>query len=67
VDHTPISKGKTDTDFCRWLTTEVGVAAIPPSPFYDDPKQGQSLARFAFCKKRATLEAAVERLTARFQ
>jgi aspartate/methionine/tyrosine aminotransferase len=62
VDHTPISKGKTDLDFCRWLATEAGVAAIPPSPFYDDPKRGQSLARFAFCKKRTTLEAAVERL-----
>jgi N-succinyldiaminopimelate aminotransferase len=51
-----------DAAFCRRLTQEVGVAAIPPSPFYDRPEHGRRLARFAFCKKRATLEEAVRRL-----
>jgi aspartate/methionine/tyrosine aminotransferase len=62
VDHTPVSAGKDDVEFCRWLATEVGVAAIPPSFFYDHPEHGRPLARFAFCKRRQTLEAAVERL-----
>jgi aspartate/methionine/tyrosine aminotransferase len=62
VDHTPVSRGMSDMEFCRWLTAEIGVAAIPPSPFYDDPARGRSLARFAFCKKMETLRRAVERL-----
>ncbi|MDQ2970800.1 MAG: aminotransferase, partial [Acidobacteriota bacterium] len=39
-----------------------GVAAIPPSVFYDHKKHGRSYARFAFCKKDETLETAVARL-----
>jgi L-glutamine---4-(methylsulfanyl)-2-oxobutanoate aminotransferase len=62
VDHTPLSGGRSDVEFCRWLTTEIGVAAIPPSSFYENPADGRSLARFAFCKRQETLTAAVERL-----
>ena len=51
-----------DVAFCRYLTSEVGVAAIPPSAFYHNPADGAGLARFAFCKKQATLDAAAERL-----
>ena len=51
-----------DRAFCRYLTTEVGVAAIPPSSFYHNPADGISLARFAFCKSQGTLETAVNRL-----
>jgi N-succinyldiaminopimelate aminotransferase len=51
-----------DVAFCRHLTTEIGVAAIPPSAFYQNPADGATLARFAFCKTRATLEAAASRL-----
>jgi N-succinyldiaminopimelate aminotransferase len=53
-----------DVAFCRWLMTEVGVAAIPPSAFYSEAHKGlgQGWARFAFCKRRETLEAAAERL-----
>lgn len=55
-----------DVAFCRYLTTDVGVTAIPPSFFYSDEHQhlGQQLARFSFCKGDATLEAAGERLVA---
>ncbi len=52
-----------DREFARHLIEKVGVAAIPPSAFYDDPGPGRSFVRFAFCKKRDTLEAAVSRLT----
>lgn len=51
-----------DWDFCRTLAREVGVAAIPPSAFYLEGRDARHLARFAFCKKRETLEAAIERL-----
>jgi N-succinyldiaminopimelate aminotransferase len=51
-----------DVAFCRHLTTEIGVAAIPPSAFYRDPADGATLARFAFCKTRDVLEEAARRL-----
>lgn len=53
-----------DVTFCKWLTTEVGVAAIPPTAFYSDEHKhiGRNWARFAFCKKQETLEKAAERL-----
>ncbi len=51
-----------DIAFCRYLTTEVGVAAIPPSAFYHHPADGAHLARFTFCKQPAALDEAVRRL-----
>ena len=51
-----------DVAFCKHLIEDVGVAAIPPSAFYDRPGKGRGYVRFAFCKKLETLEAAVGRL-----
>ena len=51
-----------DVAFCRWLTIEHGVTAIPLSPFYAAPPPGQRLARLCFAKNEATLDAAIERL-----
>ncbi|GIK55590.1 MAG: aminotransferase class I/II-fold pyridoxal phosphate-dependent enzyme [Chloroflexi bacterium] len=51
-----------DAAFCRYLTTEVGVAAIPSSAFYHNPADRARLARFAFCKSQSTLEEAARRL-----
>ena len=51
-----------DVAFCRHLTTDVGVAAIPPSAFYTTPGGGESVARFAFCKTDKALEEAAMRL-----
>ncbi|NZA28460.1 pyridoxal phosphate-dependent aminotransferase [Luteimonas sp. SJ-92] len=51
-----------DAAFCRWLTIEKGVAAIPLSPFYASPPPGQRLARLCFAKNAATLDAAIVRL-----
>jgi aspartate/methionine/tyrosine aminotransferase len=67
VDHAEVGKRlgvdpADDVAFCRKLTTDIGVAAIPPSFFYDDRATGRRLARFAFCKRMETLKAAVERL-----
>ena len=51
-----------DVAFCRHLCTEVGVAAIPTSVFYADPKAAPSFARFCFAKRDETLDAAAVRL-----
>jgi methionine aminotransferase len=61
VDYSEVS-GLDDLEFCRWLTIEKGVTAIPLSPFYDSPPAGQRLARLCFAKNETTLDAAIERL-----
>ncbi len=50
-----------EAEFCKWLTTEIGVAAIPLSAFYG---QGfdQQVIRFCFAKKDETLQLALQRL-----
>lgn len=50
-----------EEDFCRWLTQEIGVAAIPLSAFYGDRRE-QKLIRFCFAKREETLRAALTRL-----
>ena len=50
-----------EADFCKWLTTEIGVAAIPLSAFYGDGFD-QRVVRFCFAKQDATLEMALSRL-----
>ena len=47
--------------FCRWLTSEIGVAAIPLAAFYADGFE-QRIARFCFAKKDETLDLAIDRL-----
>ncbi len=61
VDYSAISD-LGEADFCRWLTTQIGVAAIPLSAFYDDGRN-QGLARFCYAKQDATLHTALERLS----
>jgi methionine aminotransferase len=50
-----------ETEFCKWLTAELGVAAIPLSAFYGDGFD-QRVVRFCFAKKDETLNAALQRL-----
>lgn len=52
-----------DKDFAIRLTKEAGVATIPVSAFYQNGKDDKVL-RFCFSKKKETLEAAVEKLSA---
>ena len=52
-----------EAEFCKWLTTEIGVAAIPLSAFYGDGFD-QQVVRFCFAKKDETLKLALERLQA---
>jgi kynurenine--oxoglutarate transaminase/cysteine-S-conjugate beta-lyase/glutamine--phenylpyruvate transaminase len=61
----PVAVGeRRDVAVCRWLTKEIGVAAIPPSPFYSEPHQNltDNLARFTFCKTDEMLKEAALRL-----
>lgn len=51
-----------DVSFCKYLVSDIGVAAVPGSSFYKNPKDGAQQVRFAFCKKEETLEEAAERL-----
>ncbi|MBO9535096.1 pyridoxal phosphate-dependent aminotransferase [Herbaspirillum sp.] len=50
-----------EAEFCKWLTTEIGVAAIPVSAFYNTPKES-GIVRFCFAKKDETLRLALDRL-----
>jgi methionine aminotransferase len=50
-----------EADFCKWLTTEIGVAAIPVSAFYDQATES-GVIRFCFAKQEQTLAKALERL-----
>jgi methionine transaminase len=62
VDYSAINAEMNDLEFCRWLTVEKGVTAIPLSPFYAQPPKDQRLIRLCFAKVPATLNAAIERL-----
>jgi methionine aminotransferase len=50
-----------EADFAKWLTTEIGVAAIPVSAFYHQPRES-GIVRFCFAKKDETLQLALDRL-----
>jgi aspartate/methionine/tyrosine aminotransferase len=51
-----------DVAFTKYLVKEIGVAAVPGSSFYNDPRDGAKQVRFAFCKLDATLDEAGRRL-----
>jgi methionine aminotransferase len=50
-----------ESDFCQWLTREIGVAAIPLSAFYGDGFD-QRVVRFCYAKRDETLRAGIEKL-----
>jgi len=52
-----------DVAFARHLIEEIGVAVVPGSSFYNDPRDGRHQVRFAFCKKDETLDEAERRLS----
>jgi N-succinyldiaminopimelate aminotransferase len=55
-----------DLEFCKTITRDARVAAIPHSAFYiEAPPEGQ--VRFAFCKPAAMLDEAIARLGAWLQ
>lgn len=53
--------GLSDVQFCEWLVKDIGVAAIPLSPFFDDQRDYHTV-RFCFAKTDETLIQATDRL-----
>ena len=51
-----------DHAMVRHMIEHAGVAAVPGSSFFADPRDGSHLVRFCFCKKDETLEEAGARL-----
>jgi aminotransferase len=51
-----------DVSFAQYLVQKIGVACVPGSSFYRDPRDGAKQVRFAFCKKPETLDDAARRL-----
>lgn len=51
-----------DQRFALHMLEKAGVACVPGSSFFEDPRDGAQLVRFCFCKKYETLEAAGQRL-----
>jgi len=68
TDFRPLGFNGTDEDFCRHITVDAGVTAVPVSAFYDQPEMApRHFARFCFCKHDETLDAAIDRLGAHFK
>ena len=51
-----------DVSFAKYLVQEIGVATIPGSSFYLDPRDGAALIRFCFSKRDETIREAERRL-----
>ncbi len=66
VDIRSIGFNGTDAEFCRQITTEAGVAAVPVSAFYDADGV-RTFARFCFAKQDSSLDEAIRRLTKYFK
>ena len=58
--------GESDLDFCKRMTREARVTAIPLSAFYEGAASGPEshCVRFAFCKRERVLDEAAARLRA---
>lgn len=68
TDFRPLGFNGSDEDFCRHITVEAGVTAVPVSAFYDQPAGApRHFARFCFCKHDSTLDSAVQRLESHFR
>ena len=60
VDYSAVS-ALPESEFCQWLTREIGVAAIPLAAFYEGGFE-QGIARLCFAKRDETLDSALQRL-----
>jgi len=65
ADFRPLGFNGGDAEFCRHITVEAGVTAVPVSAFYQDGGV-DGLVRFCFCKEDAVLEEAIARLRRHF-
>lgn len=51
-----------DVRFAQFLVRDVGLAVVPGSSFYSEPRRGAQQVRFAFPKRMETLARAADRL-----
>jgi N-succinyldiaminopimelate aminotransferase len=65
ADFAPLGFAGVDVAFCRHITEQAGVTAIPVSAFYEGEAPSHFV-RFAFCKRPELLDEAVARLAAHF-
>ena len=66
ADFRPLGFNGGDVEFCKHITVEAGVTAVPVSAFYcENPPR--HFARFSFCKPDDVLDAAIERLAKHFK
>ncbi len=65
ADFGPLGFRGDDQAFCRHITIEAKVTAIPVSSFYEGDAPGH-YARFAFCKRDELLDEAIRRLAHHF-
>ncbi len=65
VDFRPVGFNGDDVAFCRHITVEAGVTAVPVSAFYQDGDVDH-FARFCVCKRDEVLDEAVARLARHF-
>lgn len=68
ADHTKVSSRlgvADDVALVKHLIEKVGVAAIPPSVFYENKAEGRRFVRWAFCKRVETIREAGDRLRRR--
>ncbi|MER5629621.1 pyridoxal phosphate-dependent aminotransferase [Streptomyces nitrosporeus] len=63
TDIRPLGGTRDAVEFCRELPERCGVVAVPNAVFYDHRDQGAPFVRFAFCKRKGVIEAAIERLS----
>ena len=66
TDFRPLGFNGDDAAFCRYITEEAKVTAIPVTAFYDGPAPSH-FARFAFCKRDEILLEALARLERLFK
>ena len=65
ADFRPLGFDGTDVDFCRHITIEAGVTAVPVSALYAEAPVDH-LIRFCFCKRHEVLAGAADRLADHF-
>ncbi len=65
ADYTALGFAGDDISFCRHITEQARVTAIPLSAFYERQGPGHYV-RFAFCKTEAVLDVAIDRLRHHF-
>lgn len=68
TDFRPLGFNGNDVEFCRHLTIDAGVGAVPFSPFYQGGIESgvTHFARFCFCKQDSLLDEALDRLSKHF-